>query len=43
MNIAEWAALGAAAAILVAPTMVSADSYWEVEAEMSHFRLRAAR
>jgi hypothetical protein len=38
MNIAKWAALGTAAAVLAVPTMVAADSYWEVEAARANAR-----
>jgi hypothetical protein len=38
MSIAKWSGLGLAVAILTAPTMVAADSYWEVEAARANAR-----
>jgi hypothetical protein len=38
MSIGKWTGLGLAAAILAAPTMVAADSYWEVEAARANAR-----
>jgi hypothetical protein len=38
MSIAKWAGFGLAAAIFAAPTMVAADSYWEVEAARANAR-----
>jgi hypothetical protein len=38
MHIAKIAALGAVALAAVAPTSVSADSYWEVEAARANAR-----
>ena len=38
MSKMTWAALGLAAMALTAPTAVSADSYWEVEAARANAR-----